>query len=197
MTETQNQQPDYLQIIASMLNAIRSNGPVERMVMRHKALNAELLSLSHSIANYLRYSDFQIEPDQVNFLLSYYNPQPQEVPQVTNSQQDIEVNVGEVQIQKTELPKQQKQQEEKLAPATPSQKLSMAQARGIVLDILKKYEGIKRLKLGVIKELIDKRNLEINKHSLKAILTNMKKEGLIENDPEKGGWALLAQEQKV
>lgn len=184
MTQGQVQQQDYQQIIACMIDTIILNPAMDRIAMRHKALSFELLSLSHTIANFLKYSNFTIEHDQVNFLLSFYNP-PIPAQQTVNSQQNDQSTADTSSVLK-EAGKDFEKKEGKLTDQARKITITMAKAREMALDLLKKQTAAKTL--GQIKEFINEKGFDINKNSLKAVLTNMKKEGLIENSPEKGGW---------
>lgn len=177
--EQQTQQQDPQKIIQDMLNTIIANPAMERIALKNKALNFETLSLNHTLANFLKYSGFTIEPEQVNLLLSFYNPPVQQEQNQAVSHQ----NNGS-----SPLPKQAE-----LKPI--KRKINMLEAKKIIADILKKQTKGKTV--GEINGLLQENAFEIGYSSLKAVLTRMRKEGIIDNDKEQGGWFLLDQMKLV
>lgn len=151
-----------------MHDAIRANPAIENIALRYRAIGQEYFSLEHTIANYLRYSGFNIQNHEINPLISIYVPQQNDPSQIKtmplNSDGDL-------------APKEKKS-------------ISMLEARIFTLDLLSKQLSPKTSRQ--IKEEMNLKGLEINKHSLKAVLTKMKKEGLIQNDIEKGGWIIVS-----
>lgn len=175
-------QDEQMQIVNNMLETIRSNGPIERMSQKRIALSDELLSLDHSIANFLKYSDFIIEHNQVGLLLTFYRNQQ------ANS---IDNNV-KPESSTTDMPTQDIPQS---LSGVSKKTLSMSEAKNIVIEILSKQT--KGITISEIIELLNNRGMSINKNSLKAVLTNMKKSKYIENDSGKGGWFISTYEQAL
>jgi len=162
--ETQNQQQDPQQIIQDMLFTIINTPAMEQIALRNKAINFELLSLNHTLANFLKYSGFTIEPDQINWLLTFHNPQVQQQQNQTNNQAELK-------------------------PI--KQKINMSEAKKIIPEILKKHTEGKTV--SEVDKLLKDNGYEIGFSSLKAVLTDMRKKGVIDNDPEQGGWLLINQ----
>ena len=164
MTNEQ-QQNEQQQNPVEMHNAIKANPAMESIVMRYKMLGYEYFSLEHTIANYLRHSGFIIDNQQINPLFSLF------------------------------IPLQRAEQENKSVTPIPEKvelkMVSMSEAKDIVLDILVKESSPKTSRQ--IKEKMNIISYDVNKHSLKAVLTDMKKEGLIEKETK--GWIICKTKQ--